>query len=361
MTITIDRIKASYGLIYISIFLLGLNFLIFSGLNLIEGGGAKNILRFLSLFFLIMVVFINGKIKKYDFLFFLLLFIIFLVNLNDLALNLVYIFVFFMALRNISIEHIIGKSFFIFLFLSAVHIFLYFFGFLNESITNYDNRVRYSFGFENVNKLSVFYYTLFAFSFLYFKKTTLIGKILSVFVGLLSFYFIILSDSRTALFCMMLNLVLLLLIKFDLFRFILEKINPFLLSFFVVFSLYLSSDYGMYFNSILSYRPEYFNNYIDFIFLDYFGFFFGVGIYDAYPIDNSYLLFLGSVGFIFSFIFMLFMFICTLKNKIVFDFFPIVFSTLLYGVFESVLIRPEFFLSILVLYVYLFGVDEASR
>src|SRR5690606_24282892 len=129
-----------------------------------------------------------------------------------------FLLLFFSALLNKKLDDFLFFIFLLYVFYFIIHNVFYFSGIISNEIIQTDIRERSSFGFTNVNRLSIFYFYLFLLSFYFlveWKKIRLI--VIYSLLCFISLFYIYLSQSRTALFCCALAVILFLLFRFNLF------------------------------------------------------------------------------------------------------------------------------------------------
>lgn len=346
------------NLLYLSLLILLFNFLFFVGIDL-GFSDYKNVNRLLSLLFLILYLISWGKVSLKALIFnFILIFVFiiyFVLNNNELIFNFIYLFIFFMALKDVDINDLMLKIFGIFSLGALIHILLLFFGLVENINYEISNRNRSTFGFLNVNQLAIFYFYCLVISlFILLNKYARNFKLFALLLIPLSLYFIVLSDSRTAFFCFLVYLILHIIIKFKVLAKFYSIAIVFLFSILFMVSFFLSLNSSPFVNDVLSNRPALFNIYLNDLLANNYNFFWGVDLVEGTPLDNSYILFLCCFGFIGS-IFIIFIapFLAR-RSSIKSTFYPLITVVLLYGVFESNLIRVELLVPLIVLYIYFF-------
>ncbi|CAA0271648.1 hypothetical protein [Acinetobacter baumannii] len=350
-------------LLYLALFLLFSNYMLFTAF---DWGGEdsftffKNIIRIISLFLLFLYVGQVGKIKYSIFSCFLIVLGLYAINGNDILLNIFFFLIIFACLFRVKLDNIVVFAFTSYVIYFVLHNFFIFTGILENSISTFDERIRNSYGFSNVNRLGIFYFYFFMLNFymIAHNNKAFYKKIVFYFFALSSIIYILLSDARTSLFLCILIVILWQLSKFDLFY----KLQRFALNFVIFFSagvsFYLASKGGESFNEVLSYRPAFFKQYTDLLFENNISIFFGVPLNEDITVDNSYIIFSGAIGIVLSFIIYLFSPIISYKKYIPRAYVIMIIASLLYGVFESNLLRVEMLVPIFVLFCLFFGKKE---
>ena len=346
-------------LVGISLLLMGYNFLFFSALNLhIDNSDIyKNIIRFFAIFLLVGALSLNKKVILFEI--FLILFFLssFLINNNEYTLNFSFILFFLLCSRTLAFNKLLDIVFYIYFSLFFIHVVLFNLGMFDNQIFTYEGRTRADYGFTNVNKLGNFY-----FLFLVLCLTTFLNsksKYLKCFFCLLGFgfslYFILESGSRTSLVCAFIAIFIALTSRVE----GLNKANKIFINFSILFgceiSFLLASNYGQFLDNYLSYRPSLFQSYI----LDYFNSieYLTLGYSSDFvnSIDNSFLVFIGTVFFPVSFVLIIFSFFKIRKTYILPENYALCISVVLSGIFENNLLRPEFLVVLLLFHVLFFS------
>ncbi|MDV7448271.1 hypothetical protein R4514_16180 [Acinetobacter baumannii] len=350
-------------LLYLALFLLFSNYMLFTAFDWgVEDAFnlVKNSVRVICLFLLLLYMGQIGKIK-YSILFSILLVIIFyVINGNDILLNIFFLLIIFSCLFRVKLNNIVIFTFFSYVVYFFLHNIFIFTGILENSIFSFDERVRNSYGFSNANRLGVFYFYFFMLNFYMIAHSgkNFYKKIIFYFFAISSIIYIQLSDARTSLFLCVLIVLLWQISKLNLFY----KLQRFSLNFVIIFSagisFYLASKSGESFNEILSYRPAFFKQYTDLLFENNMSIIFGVPLNEDITVDNSYIIFSGAIGVVLSFILYVFSPIISYKKYIPRAYVIMIIASLLYGVFESNLLRVEMLAPIFVLFCLFFGKKE---
>lgn len=350
-------------LLYLSLFLLFSNYMLFTAFDWGEESAfnfLKTSVRVVSLFLLFLYIRKVRKIKYSLFFWVLLTLTLFCINGNDLLLNLLFFLIIFSCLSHIKLNNLVFFTFICYVFYFILHNILVFSGILENSISAFDERVRNSYGFSNVNRLGIFYFYFFMLNFYMISRSNggFYKKTIFYLFSLISVIYIVLADSRTSLYLCILILILWQLSVLNLFY----KLQRFSLNFIVIFcvgvSFFLASNGGQSFNEILSYRPILFKQYIDFLFSSYLNMIFGAPLNEEITVDNSYIVFSGAVGIIISFLVYIFSPFISYKKYIPRVYVIMIIASLLCGVFESHLLRVEMLVPIFILFCLFFGKKE---
>lgn len=350
-------------LLYFSLFLLFSNYMLFTAF---DWGGEdsfnflKNIIRIVAFFILCLYLGVVGRIKHSIFFSILFVLALFGISGNEILLNILFLLIIFSCLMRIKLDRLIFYIFIFYILYFILHNFLIFTGFLENSISSFDERVRNSYGFSNVNRLGIFYFYFFMLNFYMIShiKGDFYKKIIFYLFALSSLVYIVLSSSRTSLYISVLIIVLWNLSKIDIFH----KGQRLILNFIVLFcagvSFYLASSKGAVFNEILSYRPSFFKQYVDILFSSNFNIIFGAPLSEEITVDNSYILFSGAVGLIVSFLIYFFSPFFSYNKYIPRIYVIMIIASLLCGVFESSLLRVEMLVPIFILFCLFFSRKE---
>ena len=332
--------KIEYILCPIVLFLLALNFLLFSFFDYLL---LKNVIR-LSIVLLLGLMLAVQLYKKsfkqtHIVLFFISLFL-FLID-SSLAYNLLFLSLLVLAFHTVEDRYFYKTAFLISALLTVVVLFCLLVGWQSPWVyTDPDTlRTRNTLGFTNVNSASIFFFSLMS-SFLFAPKKVTFWHLGAVTVG--SVVLFIITDSRTPLLGMLLLISIYLLLpripeKWSLGCFY----TGIILLFATAFLWALPFVNTPIINSLLSERPRHFIGYIQqqniwSVF---------IGGSNTPEIDNLYLLLLYNVGIF------LYSFICWILLKAGRQLIKsgryleisFVTSMLICGVFEATLLRPELF------------------
>ncbi len=330
--------KIEYILCPIALFLLAVNYLLFS---FFEYGALKNIIRLgiVLIFGLMLAVqFYKKTFKRTHIVLFFISLLLFLID-SSLAYNLLFLILLVLAFHTVDERYFYKVAFFISFALALIVLFSLLTGLQTPWIyTDADTlRTRNTLGFTNVNSASIFFFSLMV-SFLFAPKKVTFWHLGAVTVG--SIILFIITDSRTPLLGMLLLLFIYLLLlripeKWSLRCFYAGVI----LLFATAFLWTLPFVNTPIINSLLSERPRHFANYIQQ--QNVWTFF--IGGTNTPEIDNFYLILLYNVGIF------LYGFICwillkagrqLIKNGRYLEI-SFVASMLICGVFEATLLRPE--------------------
>lgn len=351
----IESIK--FKLTVLSICLLYFNFILTSGLNIIDNEAFKLFPRIIAATILIIIITKRENLLIKLICGLLFLFIFYFINDSIIIINLSYIliitltmkefpkYIIFPALNKISLSGIL------------LHIILILMGKIDTTVIDQQERIRFSLGFNNPNQLGLFYFSAICVSALsWCEKKTNYNLYIFIIISMLSSYFIFLSDSRTFLLSsiLVIGLVFANKINFN-FRYINKFI--FLIPIFgLIISLCLSSEFAQSFNDELSARPTIFSSFIsNHTVLELM-----TGwIYDSTTgVDNSYLLIISALGFPIGIIFFLLISVKMRHQSSLQSY--VVGIAFLLSSFESSIIRPEVPLTILV-YSILFASNKSKQ
>jgi hypothetical protein len=278
--------------------------------------------------------------------------IILFFNLNLTTLNFIFlvIIMFYLHVIRTNQNEIITNLFWASIVVLFLYSLCYLLGYTSDNFTEIGGRVRYSFGFTNANKVGAIAYSTFVITYLYCIPKR--SFILFFIVASACVYCAIMSDSRTAILSILIFFILCQL------KFIkkLQKMIVLLPLLCLLLSFYIAnqSDNAVL-NLVLSNRPVDFNDFLRST--TYMNYFVGAPIGD-FRVDNSYLVGFFSVGLIGMVVF-LFLFLNSLNSaKSIMDL-ALIVSLLLYGLFESLIVRVEF--PIVILFYYLIFFDGKKQ
>ena len=304
------------------------------------------------LYFLVNRKQINWNSYVLYFLTIILLALVYAVNGSPIVINLIVVtfFTIYLKSRNVSQESLLLSLYFA--YLAALTLFLTYVllsGNLFASVTIGD-RERYYFGFVNPNKLGITCYTLIVMTVMLqwhhlLEKKTVILMLCSLFT------LVILSDSRTAILC---SVIFVYLVYSKLLRRSIA-VGALLPVLFLVLSISLSHAYGGKLDAFVSNRlSQYYYLISQMTVEDYI---FGRSI-QGIAVDNSYLQLYFGLGLILYLMLSVYVFLKYLCINIYINQ-VFVFSTLIYGLFEGVLVRPE--LLIAVIFYYVLSYSDARK
>ncbi|MCO4799520.1 MAG: hypothetical protein KC484_09905 [Colwelliaceae bacterium] len=277
------------------------------------------------------------------------LIIIYLLNNSSIVINFIFI------LLAIHFFYVSAVSKYEFLACSLVahvvifFIFIAYIVFSGADLTSVviGDRERYYWGVSNPNKAGFFLFsllTLFVMNYLYFKISFWI-LILSILPIL---YLLVMTGSKTAIFSILIFFALIL------FRVKFKKNLLFGIPiFFLILSFMASSYYdNLLVNSVLSNRPVDFHNFLSTLSLN--NYFFGAHT-NGLRIDNSYLQAYFNLGF-FAYAVFVILFVKAVSRLDRVEVAYVV-TFFVYGLFEGVLVRPDFLLTLFIYYL-LFARDR---
>lgn len=247
----------------------------------------------------------------------------------------------FFYVSNIDCNEFLANS--LIVYLLVLFIYISYLVFLGEGMTSFviGDRERYYFGFLNPNKTGFFLFsilTLLVFNYVNFNTSF---KVLMVSV-LPLLYLLILTGSRTALFCILLFFIL----AFSQVILLIRKPVVFFPILFLILSFVVAFHYdNVLVDNLLSGRAN-----------DYHEFLVTLSVHDYFwastegaRLDNSYLQAYFNLG-LFAYLIFVILFkraIYRLNNIEV----SYVVVMLVYGLFEGTLIRPEFLLTLFFYYL----------
>jgi len=272
--------------------------------------------------------------------------LIYSLNNNMVVANFIFIV---MALHFFYVSGISRSEFLanmLLVYLSVFFIFICYVIFSSVDLTPVviGDRERYYFGVSNPNKTGFFIFSLLillVMNYLNFKKAFW----LVAASALPLIYFLVLTGSKTAIFSFVLFSVMLLIRKY-LVRRLLLSILP---AIFLIVSFAIAMSYeNVLVGLVLSNRPE--DYYLFLSSLNYKDYFIG-GSMDGYRVDNSFLQFYFGVGLLPYFFFILFFVKASSRLQMTDAVFVVTF--LVYGIFEGVLVRPEFLIVLFFYYLIL--------
>ncbi len=330
--------KIEYILCPIVLFLLAINFLLFSFFDYLL---LKNVIRLgivLLLGLMLAVQLYKKSFKQTHIVLFFISLFLFLID-SSLAYNLLFLSLMVLAFHIVEERYFYKTAFLISALLTVVVLFCLLVGWQTPWIFTVPDtlRTRNTLGFSNVNSASIFFFSLMI-SFLFAPKKVTFWHLGAVTVG--SVVLFIITDSRTPLLGMLLLVFIYLLLpripeKWSLGCFY----TGIILLFATAFLWTLPFVNTPIINSLLSGRPRYFISYIQQ--QNVWTFFFGGS--NTPEIDNFYLLLLYNVGIF------LYGFICWTLLRVGrqliktgrFLEISFVVSMLVCGIFEATLLRPE--------------------
>lgn len=351
--------------LFIAILLLGLNFILFSAFSTEETSSVMKLaFRVIAAGLLGMIVIFDRQISISLLAWIFICSIIFLITFNVFTLNLVFLFLIVSAMRTISIDKTMNYILFAYIIMFIIHIAFFNLNIIQNDVVQYDGRIRASYGFGNVNKLGMFYYcfaNILLYEFTRNSKANFMKKLLLILGIGLSIFFILVSGSRTSLLCLALTFILIFINTSETFA----KYNRSFLNYIIlicyVITLGLALNFSSKLNEILSYRPELFNLYLHEISSNFSYFTFGYFGITNYPVDNSYLVFIGSVGCIISSLCVLASYILIRNSYVDKKLIPIVLSSLLFGIFENSLLRVELLLPAVIVFVLFYNDNYINK
>ena len=353
--VLIPNLPAFKWRVFIPIFLLYFNYVFGVAAGVL--GEFKLVLRLFVLLVIVFGVVVSnlkasvGALVVYLslFLYFLLLF---LGNQNPVTLNFIYvtIFVGFLYLLGVSQDELLFNALVASLLVVFIYIVYFFSGSIDLGESNIEGRIRYSFGFNNPNKVGIVTFSLIALTALYaFKRNY--SFVAVVFLIVPFFVVMVYSGSRTALYSTGIFFFLILAP----FAVRLRRILYLLPLMFLMLSIFLATLHtNETINNLLSFRPVDFYNFLSTV--DSADYLFGTDS-SEFRIDNSYILALFAVGPI-GFIVISYLLYRTGRGRLNVYGVSFVISVLIYGLFEGVLVRVEF---PLILYFYYLIAARDSR
>lgn len=291
--------------------------------------------------------FIGSRARSIDFLYFYIfciyMLLVYGVNQSVIVINFIYMgfILFYLSLMRVSHEELFYNSLIASVVVIIIYISYFFVSGLDIGVVTISGRTRYYFGFTNPNKIGIVAYSLVGLSLLQYKRMN-IAILLSVI--LVSIFCALLSGSRTALLSILLLITLSASHRWMIFK-NLTIVVPLIL---LIISLYIAEYHdNEVLNKILSNRPVDFNAFLSE--LKTFSYFYGSSA-AGFRVDNSYILAYFSVGFLgYLYVSWLVMrSIVLIKDRIKI---ALILTTLIYGMMEGLLVRPEFPLVICFYYI----------
>lgn len=270
---------------------------------------------------------------------------------NTTTFNILVLFFFIILNKEIDTNEVIKMLINSLVIGVLFYLFLYMAGFTSNYSYVLNGRVRNTFGFNNVNAFSSIVYSITMF-FLVSRNRI---KIFTLILLIISNYIIFkLTDSRSGFYSLIIYMVLLFVqkilfsnksIKNNFFvksSFLIILNMPIIIS--VLFPFLIKSNTDLI-NKLTSNRLSLFKNYIDDSKIINFVF----GASQAQEVDNAFLVMLLTLGVGFFIYFIL------MVNKSTFNMYKLekkfkisfVISFLYFSIFEGLLIRPEYILTIL--------------
>lgn len=333
-------------LVLLSIFILGFNYLLFLGLDIIESSYLIVFFRVIVILIIFLACFVKQSDVKYLAFFVLLILSISIFNNNKQTINLMFIALLINLFKYTSIETLLKYLFSVSLYLVLIHFILVILDFLpSDAVIMYQvgERVRFTLGFANPNALAVFYASLFYTSYYYYTMVVKKFTIFSYFIFLVSFVVMYLSGSRT-LFYTSCIFVLIAFIPTHIYS---RRIVRFLLALlpliFSILTMFIALQHSSEWNEALSLRPILFFNFLSKV--DAISVLSGLEYTAEDLVDNSYILLFASCGLPLYMV-LLFLVSCKIYRTRA-EYFPFVFFALASSVFESFLFRPEFTITML--------------
>ncbi|HGX0460886.1 TPA: hypothetical protein ACNRX9_004404, partial [Escherichia coli] len=164
------------------------------------------------------------------------------------------------------------------------------------------------------------------------------SKVLVVIIALFCLVIPLLTDSRTPLYTLIVSFIFYVLLRFSFFRLLTRIFIPLVPAIFMGLTLYIAFYYNHDVNALLSGRPYLYSLYLkDFGWVDYL---LGGEGTQGFSVDSSYLLLLSCFGVFSFFIIATLLYKCLVNNKNKYVY-AIFFSIFVYGLSESIMVRPE--------------------
>lgn len=335
----IQSLSAFQWRVFVPVFLLFFSYVFGVATQLL--GEAQLFIRLLVVLFILVSMCLSKiKISVSVLIIYLLILIylslFYLVSNNVITLNFIYltIILYFLYALKISHSELLFNSMLASLVIVLLYLIYFFIGYIDLGETAIGGRVRYSFGFSNPNKVGIVTYSLIILISLYsFKKNN--SFIFTLLLNAPFFFIMIYSDSRTALYSIIIFFILILMPFLAFLRRFLFLLPIILLILSLSIAYFYDNDMV---NNLLSFRPRDFYSFLDNV--SSVNYLIGANS-NGFRVDNSYILAVFSVGFLGFVLISYFLYRIGVRRVDMYDVSFFV-SVLTYGVFEGVLVRVEF-------------------
>ncbi len=152
-------------------------------------------------------------------------------------------FLFALSLMNVQNELIVKRILLTQLFAVGIIVFLYILKIIPESVSTRYGITRYSLGFNHPGHISTFFLYI-VMEYVYLSKRN-IKTIVWVFIWIVMFFLNKFTDGRTAFFCFLIYVFLLILTKFQVTKKVIYVSNIVLPFFYIIISLYIAAKMKM--------------------------------------------------------------------------------------------------------------------
>ena len=337
-------------IIFLSLFVSNMNYILFNSIGINDT--LKNGIRIGVIGLLLFSILFNRKaitFRKEDLLWvFLLFFSLFSLNISRNIINFIYIILVLIVSKEIDKNRLVKWNYYIMLIGGLFIATLLITGITSNTYYSVGGRIRYTFGFSNINAFSSLVYSFFIMYFMYKDKI----KKTSIIILVLVMYFIFkFTDTRTMLLAFFIYLFFYLSLS-RLFRY--KNLNKRILKIILVGLIFMPIIFSFlsplllenypYLDVVLSKRLSIFSNYINSQKpINYlFG---GTTVKD---IDNGFLTIFFNTGVLFT------SYIIYLITKSInysvdnknFKNIAFIISFVYFNAFESLILRPEIAVSI---------------
>ena len=332
-------------LVYISILILAINYLLYHTIN---NYIYKDVLRIIALSMLLFSIIVNRKIKISNALIAIIAYLLFGVLIGStLSYNLLFIILIIYAISyNCKVDKVKNRLFIISTICIILYVLFYKLGIIQNTITNYSGRIRNTLGFDNVNALSIIVISFVCLlSCNCQKMRKIVNLLILVGIIIITKY----TDSRTLLYSTIAYISVDFIINNKIGKKIVNKLFSntifrylfLIVTFFSPLLILAITHINSAIDIFLSYRGTILSNYIHS--QNIINFLFGLSTNSE--IDNSYILLFFAIGIIgYAYIIKLFSNFFKIQKNI--KYYPTIITMLLYGITEGVLIRPESILSV---------------
>ncbi|EFO9109570.1 TPA: hypothetical protein L1N01_004025 [Escherichia coli] len=286
----------------------------------------------------------NGKMHYSLYVLLLVMLTLFVINDMMLIINFIFVSLMIYSIKDNGEESIIKSIYYSTIALSLIFIVISLNGILHPTILYSPDTGRYrnSLGFISPNYPGLIAFScivaLFSCIGMLKSKVGKKSKVLVVIIALFCLVIPLLTDSRTPLYTLIVSFIFYVLLRFSFFRLLTRIFIPLVPAIFMGLTLYIAFYYNHDVNALLSGRPYLYSLYLkDFGWVDYL---LGGEGTQGFSVDSSYLLLLSCFGVFSFFIIATLLYKCLVnnKNKYVYAMF---FSIFVYGLSESIMVRPE--------------------
>lgn len=345
--------KLSVGLSFLMLSVLFIGYMLTTGLEILSDTNAvKLVIRICVVLLAMLIVFFRRRVSQAMIMFFILSVTLFLVNQNQFAINVAFLWLIVAALKCVNSRQFALMVFTSSLLSVVVHWIALATGVVSIVSVEIGDRVRYTLGFANANQLALIYFSLAICSaYYYLTYRTKTSLILLILCSALSMVMIYVSGSRTFLAALIVLTILLVFTKWNYIKRIIVRFGSIVPLVSLLLTVFLIANNNMTYNLLLSYRPAFFNDFLkNTSWLDYV---IGWNYNTDVTVDNAYLLMLAALG---GPLFVLLLVLISIRvlsvdPKVV----PILAILLLSSVTESFLVRPEIPVSVIFFWLLFSG------